>query len=128
MFDNALYVSATRGDDLLKAVVLDADETSGNAEAPWGHASLLEITGNMIAQYVSETGDPWIAKRSNFDPGWYIIQTDERGFVYGHHYADEAMARRDFAEHEKNYAGWEACDCGIPAGYHTSDCAIHEEN
>lgn len=59
-----------------------------------GHIALVEITKQDVAFLASTEGDPRLSV--DFRPGWYIIQTDGLGFVYGHLYADEKTAREDF--------------------------------
>ena len=101
------HISAAHADNLLRDQLGFASiDWTGHVESPMGHATLLHITRDDIADYASREGDPWVTERRNFAPGWYVVRTDSNGFVFGHAYADEATARADFKLFEHTYARW----------------------
>lgn len=87
---------------------------TGDVASPLGHISLVNITRNMIAEYVSATGDPWMSERRNFEPGWYIVRVREEedgvkvtGIGYGGDCVfNEESARSDFVEAIIAHTNW----------------------
>lgn len=95
-FASAQYVTPGVSDYVLREWLADnaAIDETGSVDEPGGHIALVEVTPEMIVAKVTEHGDPFLA--ANFEAGWYLILTDEHGFVWGHKYVDEDTARRDF--------------------------------
>ena len=121
-YERASYETSTRADDFLMS--LDNTKVlgeTGSVTSSLGHVSLVKITRDMIAEYVSAAGDPWMSERRNFEPGWYIVRVREEkggvkvaGIGYGgscdEHYGElcadthsESQARADFAEAVETY-------------------------
>lgn len=95
----------------------DSERTSvefdGDVESPIGHFTLLEVTRSVIADYVSEWGDPWISEARNFSPGWYILVVGEDGTIWAFDYRGDGVfaeerARKDFREAQRVYSEWTA--------------------
>lgn len=106
-YDRAAYIAASRADDFLRDVSPDYfDAQDGDVDSPFGHVSLVEITRDDIASYVSREGDPWMSERRNFEPGWYLIRLNSDGLIWGMFYSTEQDARDDFAELEEAYGEW----------------------
>lgn len=112
-YDRAKFETGSRADDFLRTITPDeAEDDTSSVECPIGHVMLVKIDRDMIRDYVSEAGDPWMSESRNFEPGWYIIRTDDRGFVFGIGYGpldsthNEELARADFAEAAEAYAIW----------------------
>ena len=115
-YERASYETPARADNFLMSI----DNTqvlaeTGNVTSPLGHISLVNITRDMIAEYVSAAVDPWMSERRNFEPGWYIIRVRVRdgvlisGIGYGEDYVfNEEGARADFAEAVTAHEIWEA--------------------
>lgn len=106
-YERASYETSARADDFLMSL----DDTqllaeTGNVASPLGHISLVHVTRDMLAEYVSAAGDPWMSERRNFEPGWYIVRVREEengvkvtGIGYGEDCVfNEESARSDFAE------------------------------
>jgi hypothetical protein len=121
LFEHADGIEAARTDVFFKWLSPDywtAD--TGNVEAPTGHVALIQLTPDLIRQYVTEEGDPWMSERRNFSPGWYLLKTDNNGLVWAHSYGgwcgmheafcadtfEEMKVRHDFEVIEKAYAEW----------------------
>lgn len=120
-YERAEYESAGNADAFLKWLdEADALDVTGSTESPIGHVMLIQIDRGMIRDWVSSAGDPWMSERRNFEPGWYIIRTDDNGLVWGIGYGgycsehddfcgdtlNEEKARADFEEAEAVYAAW----------------------
>jgi hypothetical protein len=122
-FEHAESISSARADRFLKWIDPDyyiAD--TGHVESPMGHVALVQITPDMIANYVTSEGDPWMSQRINFAPGWFLIKTNSDGLVWGMEYGgfcdmhqafcadsfEEMKVRHDFAVVERQYAEWDA--------------------
>lgn len=115
-YERASYETPARAENFLMSI----DNTqvlaeTGNVTSPLGHISLVNITRDMIAEYVSAAGDPWMSERRNFEPGWYIVRVRVRdgilisGIGYGEDYVfNEEGARADFAEAVAAHEIWEA--------------------
>jgi hypothetical protein len=118
-YERAKFTAAGRADDFLKSIEPDFYEAeTSSVECPIGHVALVKIDRDMIAQYVSREGDPWMSEARNFEPGWYIVRSDDNGLVWGLGYGpldsvfNEESARADFAEAEEAYAIWSGDDEG----------------
>lgn len=115
-YERASYETPARADNFLMS--LDNTQVlaeTGNVTSPLGHITLVNITRDMIAEYVSAAGDPWMSERRNFEPGWYIIRVRVRdglmlgGLGYGEDCVfNEEGARADFAEAVTVHEDWEA--------------------
>ena len=116
-YDRAAYETSTRADDFLMS--LDNTKVlgeTGSVTSSLGHVSLVKITRDMIAEYVSAAGDPWMSERRNFEPGWYIVRLRVRdgvltisGIGYGEDCVfNEEGARADFAEAVTAHENWQA--------------------
>lgn len=87
-------------------------EEDGDVASMIGHFTLREVTRSVIADYVSEYGDPWASMQSNLPTGWYIDVRGEDGTVWAFYYGDEdytlpeEAARKDFAEASRVYTDW----------------------
>lgn len=116
-YERASYETSTRADNFLMSL----DNThvlaeTGDVISPLGHLSLMNITRDMIAEYVSAAGDPWMSERRNFEPGWYIVRVRVRngvltisGIGYGEDCVfNEEGARADFAEAVAAHEDWQA--------------------
>lgn len=94
--------------DKERTLVLDG----GDVESPQGFFELLEVRPEVVAEYASRMGDPWVTMASNFPTGWYILQTNSDGILTGHYYGSqdatipEEKARSDFGKLEEAYAEW----------------------
>lgn len=112
-YDRAKFETSGRADDFLRSLDTSfAVAETSTVECPLGHLSLHLITRDQIAEYVSREGDPWMSEERNFSPGWYIVRTDEQGFIFGIGYGEDYVfneegARADFAEAEYAYAMWD---------------------
>lgn len=107
MFDNADYVAAAQADPFLKEISMDADRDTGHVEAPTGWVAWVMVSSVDIARWVSREGDPWMSVTRNFAPGLYLVQIDNNGLVWGHHYGTTEKAEADFAVIEDEYAAWD---------------------
>lgn len=89
------HVSAGRFDYALKHWLNEgfAIKEDGSVDE-YGHIALMEITREDVAFFAGQEGDPRMT--TDFTPGWYVVQTNGLGFVYGHHYETEKVARDDF--------------------------------
>lgn len=113
-YDRAKFTAAGRADDFLKSLDLDQyiDDFGDQNECPLGWVGLIEITSDMVAEYVSREGDPWLSERRNFEPGWYNVRMDSNGLVWGIGYGpsdstfNEEAAREDFNEGLRAYIVW----------------------
>lgn len=120
-YDRAKGIAAGYADDFLKSLdPNDAAADTGNIESSLGFVMLVEVTRDMIAEYVSVQGDPWMSEARNFWPGWYIIRHDDNGLVWGMDYGgngthSEELARADFAEAEAVDAIWHGQTDNIPS-------------
>lgn len=93
--ENAEYITPGICDYALREWSLDPSvETFGDVQSLAGHFAIFEVTSDMIAEMSAREGDPYLS--AHFEPAWYILWTDGFGFVFGHRYASEVMARRDF--------------------------------
>lgn len=113
-YERASYETSARADNFLMSL----DDTqvlaeTGDVTSPLGHLSLVNITRDMIAEYVSAAGDPWMSERRNFEPGWYIVRVRVRdgvlisGIGYGEDCVfNEERARSDFAEAVIAHTNW----------------------
>jgi len=121
LYERAAFIAPGRADDFLKWLdENDAVEVTGACLAPTGHVMLMLIDRDIISTWVSSQGDPWMSEGRNFTPGWYIVRTDDTGFVWGIGYGGwcemhddnctdthaEELARADFAEAEAVYGAW----------------------
>ena len=123
LFEHANFIGSARGDAFFRW--LDPDQwvaDTGNVEAPTGHVALVQVSAELIREYVSSAGDPWMSERRNFTPGWYLVKTNEQGTVWAFGYDgwcewheafcadsfEEMKARHDFAVIEKQYAEWDS--------------------
>lgn len=85
---HADHVAAGAADPFLRAIdPVGYESEGGDVEAPTGHWALVHVSRDMVRQWVSAEGDVWLSHERNFPTGWYIVITDQAGFVYGHHYA-----------------------------------------
>jgi hypothetical protein len=148
-YDRASGTAPGRADAFFKGLTPDdaVDET-GEVDAPVGYVMLVKVDRDMIAEYVSREGDPWMSERRNFAPGWYIVRHDSNGLVWGIDYggwcdehqafcadtSSEQNARADFAEAVSTYNEWldftEDTDEGFPlpsAPPHGTNPSIMEE-
>lgn len=124
-YDRADGIAPGRADDFFKSLTPDDGiDDCGSTESPVGHVMLVKVTRDMIAEYVTREGDPWLSERRNFAPGWYIVRSDDNGLVWGISYGgwcdehqdfcadtfSEQNARADYAEAEAIYAAWSESD------------------
>ena len=120
-YERASYISAGHADEFLKWLDEDQYEMyTGSTDSPIGWVGLIKIDADLIREWVSSSGDPWMSEHRNFAPGWYIVRQDDNGFVWGLGYegwclshgafcadtASEQDARADFAEAEAAYQVW----------------------
>lgn len=111
-YERAVTEASGRADDFLKWIdEIYYEDTTGEVDSPLGWVGLINIDRDLVAEYVTTTGDPWMSQARAFDLGWYIVRIDSNGLVWGMHYgADqtwpEQQARADFAEAEATYAEW----------------------
>ena len=112
-YERAKFTAAGRADDFLKSLTPDdAIDDCGSVGCPIGFVMLVEIDRDLIREYVSREGDPWLSMSSNFEPGWYIVKTDDNGLVWGIGYGpldstfNEEAARADFEEACNAYSEW----------------------
>lgn len=97
-FANADHEAADRSDSLLRWANGGAFvHTETGSATEWDfHLSKIYISGDIVAQYASENGDPWVTESRNFTPGWYLVKTNSDGLVWGYRYASETYADSDF--------------------------------
>lgn len=121
-YERADYVMSSRTDEFFKRLDLDeAVEYTGSTEEPVGFVMLVQVTRQMIREYVSTAGDPWMSERRNFDAGWYITRQDDNGLIWAMSYggacdehdgdfcADthaEEQARADYNEANQVSLAW----------------------
>ena len=112
-YDRAKFTAAGNADDFLKSLSIDdsIDDLGDVNEFPLGHLMLVNVTRDMIAEYVTREGDPWMSERRNFEPGWYIVKTDSNGLIWGIGYGEdctfnEEAARADWNEALRVWIEW----------------------
>lgn len=121
-YERADYIMSSRTDEFFKRLDLDeVAEYTGSTEEPIGFVQLVQVTREMIREYVGTTGDPWMSDRKNFDSGWYITRQDDNGLIWAMSYgggcdehdgdfcADtsaEEAARADYAEANEASVVW----------------------
>ena len=120
-YERADGIAPGRADEFFKRLDLDeVIEYTGDAESPVGFVQLVQVTREMIREYVSTVGDPWLSERRNFAPGWYITRQDDNGLIWAMSYggwcdeheafctdtAAEEAARADYAEADTVYQSW----------------------
>ena len=120
-YERSQGIAPGRADDFFKRLDLDeAVEYTGSTEEPVGFVMLVQVTRDMIREYVATAGDPWMSERRNFAPGWYITRTDDNGLIWALSYggwcdthdafcADtyaEEQARLDYAEADAVSVAW----------------------
>lgn len=115
-FARAQYTLAGHGDPFLRFILPEATMFTG--EDQYGMTvSVMCITGEDIASYVSFAGDPWASMERNIPRGWYLIRQNSDGIVWGFFYGDDHKGCiDDYTEFEEEYLRWSAgCpheDCG----------------
>ena len=112
-YDRAKFTAAGNADDFFKTLPIDyfIDDCGHQEEFPLGWVGLVKVDRDMIAEYVSNVGDPWISMTRNFEPGWYIVRLDSNGLVWGIGYGEdstfnEEAARSDFNEALRIWVEW----------------------
>src|SRR5207253_7646921 len=87
LFEHCNGLAVARADAFFKW--LDPDQwvsDTGNVEAPTGHVALVQVDRQLIREYVSSAGDPWMSEDRNFAPGWYLVKTNEQGILWAYEY------------------------------------------
>lgn len=116
-YERADGVMSSRTDEFFKRLDLDeAVEYTGSTEEPVGFVMLVQVTRQMIREYVSTAGDPWMSETRNFAPGWYITRQDSNGLIWAVSYGGwcdqhdafcaEERARADYAEANAVSIAW----------------------
>lgn len=84
----AEHTAPGRADSLLRYIANQdtGPWTAGHVEASTGWFMTTMIDSTDIAEYASEFGDPWITEQHNFEPGYYMIQINNDGLIWGHYY------------------------------------------
>lgn len=104
-YDRAKFTAAGNADQFFKRIDLDeAIDDCGSVDMPLGHLMLVNVTRDMVAEYVSTCGDPWMSERRNFEPGWYIVRQDDNGLVWGIGYGEDCTFNEEQARHDWNEA------------------------
>lgn len=102
-FENADRLASVQADALIRFMANTFSEWDGaetaTVEAPMGHVVKVKITNTAIALFAPD-------ERRDFQPGWYLIRTDDLGFVYGFYYENEADATTDFDRLVADYSTW----------------------
>lgn len=89
---------------------------TGSVESSLGWVALCHVEPSDVADYLADpyTNDNPPQLLGEITEGWYIIRTDDNGFIWAMTYGDgtlaEEGARADFAEAEATYAAWSDLD------------------
>ena len=110
-YDHSKFIAAGRADAFFKWISSDwYMKETGSVESRIGWVGLIEVGRDVLASYITETGDAWASSRTAIDLGWYCVRQDDNGLVWGIGYGEgtlaEEGARADFAEAEKAYDEW----------------------
>lgn len=80
-----------------------ANETTGHVDSPTGHVALIDLTTER--ERMTDTFDATLP-----DPAWYLVVTDQLGFIHYEAHDTEGSARKFYAALDREYAAWDNND------------------